>query len=593
MAALRYKLFWLVCLVSMAMTSAEVACGGDGVCDCSDDHTVDCRYKDLEEFPSEIPAETVTLHVEGNFITELRANDLAGLTDLEKLNLHFNSINDIEDESFGDLGNLEQLALDYNMVTVVTTSTFAGLDKLTHLSLIQNNISSIEDGSFQPLSSLRVLDLSFNKIPDPRYDLSFNKIPGEISLLDLSFNKIPGKISASTRSQLDLSFNKIPDKISLLDLSFNKIPGKISASTRSQVRSHCWIIEDGSFQPLSSLRVLDLSFNKIPGEISASTISQVRSHKIPGKVSLIDLSFNKIPGKISLLDLSFNKIPGKISPLDLSFNKIPGKISLLDLSFNKIPAAGVSAVLSGLEESLLELGLRYNMLQEVPAALGLLQNLQTLNLAGNNISSIRPIQNMTSLLTLDLSNNRVMHLDPSMFQNMERLEVLSLAYNRMGLIEEGVFWNLTELRSLDLQGNNVQRLHRGMFSNVATNSSRLRLHLRRMNLRTIDKFCFQDVGNPDAKIQIDLRNNRLKLLPPGLCRSLPEGQLSFKLAGNPWHCDCRMERVPELCPTAVTSRIRCAQPDALNRRLLGSLGADDLVCETTGEPEDGEADSVE
>ncbi|XP_078701210.1 uncharacterized protein LOC144927563 [Branchiostoma floridae x Branchiostoma belcheri] len=357
MAVWCYKLFWLVCLVSMAMTSAEVACGGDGVCDCSDDLTVDCRYKDLEEFPSEIPAETVTLHVEGNFITELRANDLAGLADLEKLNLHFNSINDIEDESFGDLGNLEQLALDYNMVTVVTTSTFAGLDKLTHLSLIQNNISSIEDGSFQPLSSLRVLDLSFNKIP----------------------------------------------------------------------------------------------------------------------------------------------------------------------------AAGVSAVLSGLEESLRELGLRYNMLQEVPAALGLLQNLQTLNLAGNNISSIRPIQNMTSLLTLDLSNNRVMHLDPSMFQNMESLEVLSLAYNRMGLIEEGVFWNLTELRSLDLQGNNVQRLHRGMFSNVATNSSRLRLHLRRMNLRTIDKFCFQDVGNPDAKIQIDLRNNRLKLLPPGLCRSLPEGQLSFKL----------------------------------------------------------------
>ncbi|XP_066264383.1 TLR4 interactor with leucine rich repeats-like [Branchiostoma lanceolatum] len=421
MATWCYMLFWIGCLVSMAMTSAEVACSdSEGVCDCSNEQTVDCRYKDMEEFPREIPADTVTLHVEGNFITELRTDDLAGLAHLEKLNLHFNSINDIEDESFNDLENLQHLALDYNMVTVVTDRTFAGLDKLSFLSLIQNNISVIEEGSFQNLGSLKVLDLSFNKIT----------------------------------------------------------------------------------------------------------------------------------------------------------------------------AAGVAAILSGLEGSLKELGLRYNMLQEIPAAVGLLENLQTLNLAGNNISSISPIQNMTSLLTLDLSNNRVMHLDPGMFQNMEKLEVLSLAYNRVGMIAEGVLANLTELRSLDLQGNNVQRLTRGMLSNVATNSSRLRLHLRWMNLRAIDKFLFQDVGNEDAKIQIDLRNNRLKLFPPGLCRSLPEGQLHFKLSGNPWLCDCRMERVPDLCPTAIVSRIRCAQPEALYRRLLGTLGADDLVCEPTEEP-DGETDSVE
>ncbi|XP_078621131.1 uncharacterized protein LOC144887630 [Branchiostoma floridae x Branchiostoma japonicum] len=423
MVVWHYKLFWIGCLVSMAMTSAEVACSngdGDGVCDCSDDHTVDCRYKGMEEFPREIPAETVKLHVEGNYITELNANDLAGLADLEKLNLHFNSINDIEDGSFSDLQNLQHLALDYNMVTTVTGQTFVGLDKLSSLSLIHNNISIIEDGSFQPLSSLKVLDLSFNKIT----------------------------------------------------------------------------------------------------------------------------------------------------------------------------ALGVSAILSGLEGSLKELGLRYNMLPEIPAAIGLLENLQTLNLAGNNITSISTIQNMTSLLTLDLSNNRVMHLDPGIFQNLENLQVLSMAYNRIGMIAEGVFANLTELRSLDLQGNNVQRLNRGMFSNVATNSSKLRLHLRRMNLRAVDKFCFRDVGNEDAKIQIDLRNNRLKMIPPGLCRSLPEGQLHIKLAGNPWLCDCRMERVPELCPTAIVSRIRCVQPEPLNRRLLGTLGADDLVCEPTEEP-DGETDSVE
>uniref|UniRef100_A0A673IZK3 TIR domain-containing protein n=1 Tax=Sinocyclocheilus rhinocerous TaxID=307959 RepID=A0A673IZK3_9TELE len=94
-----------------------------------------------------------------NSIGNLDCSDFANLTQLRQLYLHRNRIVTIKACVFKDLGNLEELILSSNrMLTVRGTFTY-GPQNLQYLDLNNNKLSAIQNDSFKALHSLRTLTL--------------------------------------------------------------------------------------------------------------------------------------------------------------------------------------------------------------------------------------------------------------------------------------------------------------------------------------------------------------------------------------------------------------------------------------------------
>ena len=57
---------------------------------------------------------------------------------------------------------------------------------------------------------------------------------------------------------------------------------------------------------------------------------------------------------------------------------------------------------------------------------------------------------------LNLSNNRIEHLDSTMFANTPHLVSLSLAHNRLTILPDNIFIGLGSLQRLDLSFNQLR-----------------------------------------------------------------------------------------------------------------------------------------
>jgi uncharacterized protein YjdB len=104
-----------------------------------------------------------------------------------------------------------------------------------------------------------------------------------------------------------------------------------------------------------------------------------------------------------------------------------------------------------------EISLTYNGLAgEVPAAIGDIATLESLNLGGNAITAVpAELSKLRNLSTLGLNENQLTTF-PEAILEMPGLYNLSLAYNQIsGNLPEGLS-NLTGLGQLQLQGNNFE-----------------------------------------------------------------------------------------------------------------------------------------
>ncbi|XP_067305418.1 trophoblast glycoprotein [Pseudorasbora parva] len=193
------------------------------------------------------------------------------------------------------------------------------------------------------------------------------------------------------------------------------------------------------------------------------------------------------------------------------------------------------------------------------------ENTTTLNLSGNNITSLNsdsfpwPLEHLTSLY---VSGSRVMHLDSIVFKNLPSLRLLDLSNNMISEVEAlpqdnkievlnlggslfnyssiDVFTNLfqhslSKVSRLDLSNNGLIFLPNGIFTNLPD--------LTVLDLRNNTLVSFGDgtFANQALK-ELDLRDNALKVLPNETMdelRLIPD--LRVRLAGNPWSCDCDIE----------------------------------------------------
>ncbi|TRZ01578.1 hypothetical protein DNTS_002583 [Danionella cerebrum] len=172
-------------------------------------------------------------------------------------------------------------------------------------------------------------------------------------------------------------------------------------------------------------------------------------------------------------------------------------------------------------------------------AFSLLEALLKLDLSRNRISSLNEgfSQGLVSLRDLSLAENRLISLDSSCFVHFDSLQRLNFSHNAIKTIGMRAFGSMSTLRQMQLDWNNITVLKNGIFS-MLRNLEVLNLHHNQIH--------WLDVGvlSPLTSLALlDLTNNHLSTVQFKTFLSLNTYSTHIMLQGNPWRCDCDLQRV--------------------------------------------------
>lgn len=290
------------------------------------------------------------------------------------------------------------------------------------------------------------------------------------------------------------------------------------------------VLSDRSFNRVS-VEEIDLSRNSIK-----TFENQTLSH-LSGHLKKLVLKWDEIPLDRGLYFLHGLKELEELS-LDSNFIEndkqyLPGNLfanlglaSLKKLSLQSCDIKNISAdAFIGLE-TLEELDLRYNDLEEIPKAIFSLLNLKVLVLYGNNIIRLRnnTFIKLNKLEKLDLSANGISTIESGAFvglehslkelllhytdlstvptsalQRLEHLTSLVLSRNRIHFVPESAFKGLVNLEMLELD-NNPLVYYKEMFSGLENTLETLTIRgtgltsLPKKSLMSLKKLSYLDVS---------------------------------------------------------------------------------------------------
>ncbi|XP_038131680.1 carboxypeptidase N subunit 2-like [Cyprinodon tularosa] len=363
-------------------------------------------------------------------------------------------------------------------------------------------------------------------------------------------------------------------------------------------------IHSDTFEHLTELRELELSGNPPLDHLYLGTFSKQEN------LTKLLLNYNSLktvlPGmfdslkQLEVLQMKGNLLSG-LPPL--LFQNL-GSLHFLDLSQNRLQnlTEGTFSGLAGLKilrlnnnlisnltwetlrsvPQLTELHLEWNRISHLDDnVFSAMTNLSVLNLRGNLLNSFSDAafgSELTNLRELNLKGNRLTEL--SSLSHLSSLTDLMLSANRLSSLKENSFRNLTALETLDLSDNQLASLPEGIF-NALWSISVINLHNN--HLEKVDAKLIED------QIMIErlyLSDNRLETLPPGLLDN-SFLQLTVRLHGNPWRCDCQLRYLYDWLLTnssdrEILDRLSCQSPGFLRGRTVGSVGRDQLVCHPAG-----------
>ncbi|XDV49362.1 hypothetical protein PO909_018630, partial [Leuciscus waleckii] len=317
-----------------------------------------CGNTRLTQMPFIRDSGVRSLFLADNKISKIPAHALAGLPNLEWLDLSKNKLDDFSLglNVFQNLTKLRRLNLDGNNFTKVPALP----PSLVELKINDNKLSGLTPHSFKGLSQLLTLDLEDNYFHDGNVSpLAFKPLKRLIYLRldDNKFRAIPSGLPVSVQ-ELHLSDNKIE------------------------------VVHSGLLNKTTNLRVLDLSHNRIRED---RIHPRAWIHLL--KLEYLDLSHNKLvhvpsflPVGLRQLILHHNqieRIPGYV------FGHLRPGLDSLQLSYNRLREDGINEVsFMGLYNSLTELLLDHNQLRFIPRGILQLKDLQHLRLNHNYISYI-------------------------------------------------------------------------------------------------------------------------------------------------------------------------------------------------------------
>ncbi|KAI8481153.1 Toll-like receptor 3 [Branchiostoma belcheri] len=365
--------------------------------------TEDCSHLHLRQVPQGLPPSTHVLILSHNMLTRL-----------------LNS-------SFQGLSNLETLELGFNSISVIYGGAFTGLEHLTKLTLDRNQlkVSKLFPGVFDRLANLTTLDLSYNY---------FEVIPSK------TFTHI------SRLANLNLTHNSLT---SLDDTSFAAMANR-TFLVLNLSENNLEMITAAAFQPLKKIGHLVVD-KGIKGETLLHDLCIAL-----GKTEVTSLSARWI----DLRTLNWTTLQplgtSSIQTLDLSNNALTAladnvftalaSLKTLQLQNNKIFHIS-SQAFHGLHQSLETLNMKNNT--STPKVI--------------KPSMFEGFTGLTYLNTIFLSRNGFRQIHKDAFKNLTHLNNLYLSYNKINVLPNNLFQSSTKLSNLDLRNNSITVINKTVF----------------------------------------------------------------------------------------------------------------------------------
>ncbi|XP_029387821.1 toll-like receptor 3 [Mus pahari] len=357
-------------------------------------------------------------------------------TNLTWLDLSYNNLRDVGNDSFSYLPRLRYLFLEYNNIQRLSPRSFYGLSNLRYLSLkralTKQSVSlashpSVDDFSFQWLKYLEYLNMDDNNIPGTKS----NTFTGLVSLKYLSLSKTFTSLQTLTNETF-VSLAHSP----LLTLNLTK--------------NHISKIANGTFSWLGQLRILDLGLNEIEQKLSGQEWRGLRN------IFEIYLSYNKY---LQLTSGSFALVPSlqrlmlrRVALKNVDISPSPFRplrnLTILDLSNNNIANINEDS-LEGLE-NLEILDFQHN-------------NLARLWKRANPGGPVNFLKGLSRLHILNLESNGLDEIPVEVFKNLFELKSINLGLNNLNKLEPFIFDDQTSLRSLNLQKNLITSVEKDVF----------------------------------------------------------------------------------------------------------------------------------
>lgn len=397
-----------------------------------------CNNGKLSSVPAGLPDNIEELQLNYNHIQTLQDNSLLQYPSLNTLSLACNSMQKLEANTFKDSKLLQNLNLANNDLDIGYQETSCALKTLAglrHLDLSENNLDDeMATTLLQNLTSLEYLNLSGNMLR--RLDeTSFSDLH-QLKELDLQRNVL---------FEIDSAFDSNP-KLQRLSLAFNYLTCLTDFHMTQLVvlnASHNfieWFISRQDLNDTFQLETLDLSDNKLLFFPFLPSQSHLRN---------LYLSHNRVSFYEQLLDNDTSPD----SPETVEFYN-------LKRYMNNVTVQLWNDSLHGDISSLEILDLSGNLVQYFPqgfihkmpvlSRLRMYTNcLETLNLTLEHFSG--------SLYELDISNNRLNQIvaDEGTLTTFGNLTYLNLSLNGLDGLSTGLFSSLSSLRSVDLSYNNI------------------------------------------------------------------------------------------------------------------------------------------
>ncbi|XP_034829000.1 toll-like receptor 6 [Maniola hyperantus] len=429
-------------------------------------------------------SELIELDLSDNNIWSTKTDTFCSLYSLKTLNLTRNHLQNIKTIGFSD-STLEQnlsvkscnlvletLDMSYNDLIVITENSLSKLRSLSKLFLQDNAISTLEDGAFEGLISLQVLNLSSNFMnsipPDIFSDTKFLK---EIILSNNTINVLPPGLFRGL------------EQLQVLDLSNNELTSQ-------------WI-NKGTLVGLLRMVILNISYNrltKIDRFMFQDLYSLQKLNLEHNEISIIDEHAFEELRNLHSLTLSNNKLMHVHTNIFTDLHVLHE----LFLDNNKIKHIDEYAFEN--MTTIEDLGLNDNLLPSIPTSIRKLRSLRSLDIGNNNITHLsrENFRGLTELFGLRLVDNKVTHLNEDTFEHLPQLQVLNLASNKIKLVSTGCFRKNINLKLLRMDGNDITKFD-GIFSSLNS------LVWLNMSANKISSFDFESF--PSSLEWLDLHMN--------------------------------------------------------------------------------------
>ncbi|XP_070580942.1 toll-like receptor 3 [Ptychodera flava] len=610
-------------------------------------YTFDCSHMRLYKVPTNIPVWTKTLILSHNSIPILTGTCFQQLPNLEYLDMSYNSVARIDQDTFRTNQKLRTILLPHNEVTKATLpyGVFNPLHNLTELNLAFNRMKTIPEDMLINTLQLKNLNLAGNQLQSVNLGKDLNL--SHLKKLNISHNILAGlregyftALKGASLSVLDLSYNRITDIENGTFLSVKSIKTvNVSASFKGDLSDlvrklstplkgksiyqlilrnlNLQGIDAGMFAGFESeeLGHLDLSFNNITTLIDKSSfvgldklrylvLDNNNLHHFDGG-ALVELkSLHSLSLNDNALSVLARNTFSSISSLPLKYlyirnNKITsiepgactGLANLLNLNLynNQIHQRLSADNFEGLR-GLERLDLGHNKASLNAKAFDNLKNLTHLYLNLNGMTSINvrpsPFRRLTSLKTLDLSNNNMNSLAEDTLANLFLLETLYLQHNNLaGLWKEShpggplmMLENLTKLKSLHLGWNGFENVPGEAFKSL---QSLTNLSLEHNKIHYLPDCLFAETKKLQ---QLDLQDNLITLVNKTNLEPFLQSLKVLNVANNTFSCSCDMEWFRKWVDRTTTElvhldRYKCLSPPSLYKHPFLSYHPSPWICD--------------